>query len=129
MHPGWSDTSGGGGKPRVHVSQQTEPEAKAQIYEADLSLTFHRHLGKPTGFPMPENLFLEFASIKGGKTWALLTDQGFAFTLVTESNRNDLPLDLEMGVREIFRTRVELADWAAYRRAKLGNTDSPEPVN
>jgi hypothetical protein len=120
FHRGWSDTSSRASTPDVHVREQSEAEARAKVYEADLSLTLHTHDVGMRGYPMRENLFLEFVSI-GGAKWALLTDKGYPFTFVTESNRNDLPLDLEQGVRQVFRTRIEFSDWAAYRLYKVDN--------
>src|SRR5690242_5319368 len=44
LHAGRSDTSSDSRSPDTHVSQQTAAEARAQIYEADLTLTLHEHL-------------------------------------------------------------------------------------
>ena len=84
------------------MNQQNAAEARAQIYEADLILSLHEHLGDESGLPMPKNLFLEFTSVQVAERWALLTSRGYPFTMLTESNRNDLPLDLELGVRNGF---------------------------
>lgn len=98
IHAGWSDTSGAGRKPQVHVSQQNAAEARAEIYEADLTLSLHEHLGEQSGVPMTKSLFLEFATVGAAERWALITSSGYPFTMVTSSKRNDLPLDLELHV-------------------------------
>jgi hypothetical protein len=121
FHRGWDDkheTTGRAG-PKLHVGQITDGEARAQVYEASLSIQFHSHNRGANGFPMPENLFLEFSTIRDAEVWALLTTEGYPFTLVTESNRNSLPLDAQVGVRNVFETRLEFPEWMAFKRAKL----------
>jgi hypothetical protein len=119
-HRGFRDSVGVTVQPELHVRKLTGVEAKAEVYEADLSLTLHKHMdGRPGGFPMPENLFLEFTTIRDAPKWALLIDQGYPFTIVSESNHNDLPLDVQVGIRNTFSTRAEFGDWAAFKRAKL----------
>jgi hypothetical protein len=120
FHRGWDDkqdTTGRAGA-KLHVGQITDSEAKAQVYEASLSIRFHSHRGS-NGFPMPENLFLEFSTIRDAEVWALLTTEGYPFTLVTESHRNSLPLDVQVGVRNVFETRLEFPEWIAFKQAKL----------
>jgi hypothetical protein len=121
LHRGWNDERGTAddGSPELHVRQLTDGEAKARLYEADLSIKAHSHAAGAGGLAMPRNVFLQFSTIDDADVWALLTNEGYPFTLVTESHRNDLPLDIQVGIRDGFETRLEFAEWRTFRRAKL----------
>lgn len=100
-----------------YVSQVRADQAEAELYEARLMIGMHWHLDSPEGFPMPRFISLEFATSGNEGKWILLTENGYPFDLGADlrDSTDRPPLDLIVGIRNVFEDRAEVVDWWAFR--------------
>jgi hypothetical protein len=63
-------------------------------------------------------LTLEFASV-GGDDWALLTHDGYAYKLSLMGDTHRYSLDVEHGIRDLFRRSLDVNAWWAYSDSVL----------
>lgn len=106
----------------LHVEQVSESYRRAQVYSATATYMVHAHqrlIGGAEGMASPEFLALRFALLGDSARWVLLTDDGYPFSLAAESRRNDLPLDEQVAIRNLFPDRMEFRTHVDSAMARL----------
>ena len=94
-------------------------DSTSQRYHASINVESHHH--EFLGFPMMEWIHLEFVTIGTAGPWALLTTDGYLYDGLGESDtqeRSDLPLDLQVAIRNLFKDQLDIRAWSLDRAAE-----------